>query len=457
MNSEAKLTMMREGKIPQTLLKLGLPTMVGMIVSALYSVVDAYFVGGLGDSQMGAISIVFPIVQLMIGLGMMFGSGAGASISRLLGKGDRDEADRTASTALLTALSAGAVAIAASLICLNGLLTTLGATQTMLPYAREYALIYIPGARFNIFNVCLNYLVGAEGRTKLNLSAMLLGCGLNIVLDPLFIYPLGMGVAGAAWATVAAQAVTFVMYLGYILARMGVLRCSLRLVTCSGTIYMETLSIGVPIFLYQVVASLSMALTNAAVKPYGDPAIAAMGAVVRIMTLGSYVVFGFLKGFQPFAGFNYGARQYARVRRAIRLCLVWSTAFCVAVAIALFAFSEPIVALFAKEGGEMVRIGVAALRANATAFVLFGYQMVYMTLFLAIGKAKQGGLLSISRQGLCFVPLILLLPRLFGLEGVIWTQPAADVLTAALTLAFAAGESKRLNALCAGAQSVRES
>lgn len=447
MNNREKLTMMQEGKVSSVLLKLGLPTMVGMIVSALYSVVDAYFVAGLGDSQMGAISIVFPIVQLMIGLGMTFGSGAGSYISRLLGKGENEQANRTASTALFSAIGVGAVAIIASLLFLNRFLTALGATPTMLPYAREYALIYIPGAILNIFNVCMNNLVIAEGRAKLNLTAMLLGCGLNVVLDPLFIYPLGLGVAGAAWATVVAQVITTAMYLTFLFKNKGVLRFSLRRFTFSGTIFKAILGVGVPIFLFQLVSSLSMAMTNAAAKPYGDSAIAAMGAVVRIMTLGTYVVFGFMKGFQPLAGYNYGAKQYGRVRQAIRLCLIWSTAFCTLTALAFFLFPSHIVALFSSEGGEMVRIGAAALRANAVIFPLFGVQMVFMSLFLAIGKAKQGGVLSISRQGLFFAPVMLLLPRLFGMNGVIWTQPRADALTVGLTLILAVQEMRKLKAL----------
>lgn len=447
MNNEEKLTMMRNGKASTVLLKLGLPTMIGMIVSALYSVVDGYFVGGLGDSQMGAISVVFPVVQIMIGLGMMFGSGAGSYISRLLGKGDKEQANRTASTTLLLAMVVGVVAIGVSMLFLDSILTALGATETMLPYAREYALIYIPGAILNIFNVCMNNIVISEGRAKLNLCAMLLGGGLNVILDPIFIYSLNMGVAGAAVATVIAQFVTTVMYLCYILSRKSNICFSIRKVSFSGIIIKSIISVGIPILMFQVIASVSTALTNAAAKPYGDAAIAAMGAVVRIMTLGTYVVFGFMKGFQPFVGYNYGANQYDRVRKAIRLCLIWSTVFCAVTAIAFAVFAEPIVTLFSKEAGEMVNIGAAALRANAAIFPLFGLQMVYMTLLLAIGKAGKGGVLSISRQGLFFVPLILILPGLFGINGIIFTQPVADVLAVILTLVFAIKETRNLKTL----------
>jgi len=439
--------MMREGQVASTLLNLGIPAMIGMIVSALYSVVDAYFVGSLGESQMGAISIVFPIVQFVIGLGMTFGSGAGSYIARLLGKEDIKQASKTASTSLFTAIWIGIIAIVIAMIYLDPLLTALGATSTMLPYAHEYAIIYIPGAILNIFNVCMNNIVIAEGKTKLNLIAMLVGCGLNILLDPIFIYFLHMGVTGAAIATVTAQALTTFMYLAYIILQKGVLCFSMRLFSCNKTILKEVLGVGVSIFMFQLVSSLSMALTNAMAKPFGDPAVAAMGAVVRIMTLGTYVVFGFMKGFQPFTGYNYGAKQYARVKKAINLCLLWSTIFCVLISIVFFFFPTYIVALFTTDSSEMIHIGSRVLKANALVFPFFGFEMVYMSLFLAIGKAKQGGILSICRQGLFFVPLILLLPHLFGIDGLIFSQPLADVFTILLTLILSVRETKQLNIL----------
>ena len=308
----------------------------------------------------------------------------------------------------------------------------------MLPYAREYAIIYIPGAILNIFNVCMNNLVVAEGRAKLNLAAMLIGCGLNAALDPVMIYGLGLGVAGASIATVISQALTTAMYLAYILMGKSVLHISIRNASLDPAIFKAIFSVGVPIMMFQSVSCLSMALTNAAAKPCGDAAIAAVGAVTRIMSLGSYVVFGFIKGFQPLVGYNYGARQYGRVCEAIRVSLVWSTLFCSMAAFVFYLFPESVVSIFSKEaGGAMVGIGVRALRASAVVFPVFGLQIVFMVLFLALGKAVRGGVLSISRQGLFFVPLILLLPRLFGLDGLIWVQPAAAALSAALTLTLA--------------------
>jgi putative MATE family efflux protein len=442
-----KLKMMGEEDIPKALLKLGLPTMIGMLVSALYSVVDAYFVGGLGTSQMGAVSIVFPIVQIIIGLGMTFGSGAASYIARLLGEKATEKANQTASTALLSSLSVGIVFIGIALCRLDPILRALGATETILPYARAYAVIFISGSILNIFNVTMNNLVTAEGAAKLTMVSMLLGGGLNIILDPIFIYPLGMGIQGAAVATVVSQAVTMVIYLWYIFGKKGYLRFSMRSFTFDRSIYAEIFKVGVPTLVFQLLSSAAMGLTNTAASDYGDAAVAAMGIVTRLMALGTYVVFGYMKGFQPVAGFNYGAQNYGRLQAAVRTSLQWATWFCGTAAALLIVFATPIIAAFSKNDPVVVAIGSKALRANSILLASFGFQMVYMALSLALGKGKEGGILSVSRQGLFFIPVILILPGLFGLNGVIYAQPLADLLTVLLTVFLAVKINKRIKVL----------
>ncbi len=447
MNNEEKIQMMRDEKIPKVLIKLGVPTMIGMMVSALYSVVDAYFVGWLGTSQVGAVSVVFPIVQLIVGLGMTFGSGAASYISRLLGQGKTDEANRTASTALFSSLFVGVVAIIAAMCCLDNLLIALGATDTALPHAREYAVIFVTGSILNIFNITMNNIITAEGRAKLTMLAMLIGGGLNIVLDPIFIIPLGFGIQGAAIATVISQAVTACMYLWFIIGKKGYLRFSPKLFTFSGKIYGEVFKVGIPIFVFQLLSSIALSLTNTAASAYGDSALAAAGVVSRIMTLGTYVVFGYMKGYQPVAGYNFGAKKYDRMNEATKISLIWATVFCAIAAVLMITIPQQIVSLFSENDTVMIDIGARMLRANGFIFPLFGFQMLYMSFFLALGRGKDGGILSISRQGLFFIPVILILPNLFGLDGIIWSQPAADALTVVLTAVFAVGMNKRLKVL----------
>ncbi len=437
MNSnDQKLKMMRDEKIPKLLLKMGVPTMIGMLVSALYSVVDAFFVGKLGTSQMGAVSIAFPIIQVIIGLGMTFGCGAASYIARLLGAGKNDQASRTASTALFTSLVVGVVAIAVSLCFLNPILIALGATKTILPYAREFAVIYITGSIFNIFIVTMNNIVISEGMAKISMISMVGSGVLNIILNPIFIFPLGLGIRGSALSSVVSQAAASIIYFWVIGCKKGCLRFSIKNIRLDGEIFKEIFKVGIPILIYQLLASISMAMTNSVASNYGDSAVAAFGIVLRIMTLGTYVVFGFMKGYQPVAGYNYGAKNYDRMNEATKISLEWSTVFCVIVAILFIAFPNQIVAQFSAHDTEVINIGGQALRASGILFILFGFEVVYMSLFLALGIGTQGWLLSISRQGLFFIPVILIMPHLFGIEGIIWAQPVADVFTVALTALF---------------------
>lgn len=445
MEKPTRIYLLQKADVASALLKVGIPTMIGMLISALYNAIDAYFVGGLGISQMGAVSVVFPIVQIVIGLGMMFGAGASSYISRLLGKGDSEQADRTASTALFSSIITGVVIIAGILIFLDPVLTSLGATETILPYARAYAKIYVAGSIINVFTVSMNNLLTAQGATKFTMIAMFTGSAANVILDPIMIYGMDLGIEGAAIATVISLCINMALYIGYIVKKQGVLRFSIKKITFSRKIYAEVLKIGIPVLMFQLLASVSMGLINTAAKPYGDYAVAAMGAVTRIMTVVTYVVFGFLKGFQPFAGYNYGAKQFGRLKKSIRLCLIWSTAFCVTAAAVLIIFSYQIVSLFGTDP-QMIELAGKALRLNAILFTTFGFQMVYASLYLAIGKSMVGSVLSLSRQGIFFLPLIFVLPHLFGLTGVISVQPAADLLTTIITIIFAV----RINRTFAG-------
>lgn len=431
-----RIYLLEEAGVASALLKLGIPTMVGMLISALYNAIDAYFVGGLGMSQMGAVSVVFPIVQIIIGLGMMFGAGASSYISRLLGKGANEQADKTASTSLFSGLLVGTIIIIGIMVFLDPVLTALGSTETILPYARAYAKIYVTGSIINVFTVMMNNLLTAQGATKFTMKAMLTGSIANVILDPIMIYGMDLGIEGAAIATVISLCINMALYIGYIAKKKGVLRFSVRNIAPSKTIYAEVLKIGIPVLLFQLLASTAMGSINTAAKPYGDFAVAAMGAVTRIMTVVTYVVFGFLKGFQPFAGYNYGAKKYERLKKSIRLCMIWSTVFCIVAAIVLFIFADPIVSLFGTDV-EMTGIAAKALRLNAVLFITFGFQMVYASLYLAIGKSLVGSVLSLSRQGIFFFPLVMVLPHIMGLTGVVWVQPMADLLTTILTIVFA--------------------
>ena len=433
-----KMELLGSAPIPNALMALGIPIMIGMLINALYNLVDAYFVGGLGETQMGAISIVFPLGQVVVGLGLMFGNGAASYLSRLLGRGDKGTAHKVASTALYSSVFIGAVIIILAAIFLKPILAMLGATDTIMPYALAYARIYVISSIFNVFNVTMNNIVTSEGAAKTTMCALLLGAVLNIGMDPVFIYTLDMGVAGAAIATAISQFVSTLVYLSYMLRKKSAITFRVREFALNGQMMTEILKIGVPTLTFQLLASLSIALVNRAAMDYGDAVIAGMGAVTRITSMGTLVVFGFLKGFQPIAGFSYGAKKFDRLREATKTSIRWSTIFCVAVGSLMALLSTQIISQFTDGNAEMISVGSKSLMANGLSFFLFGFYTVYSSLFLALGKGTAGFILGACRQGICFVPAILILPMACGINGILYAQPAADVLSAIITVFMAA-------------------
>ena len=446
MNSQSKkMELLGSTSIPKALLAMGIPTMIGMLVNAFYNLVDAYFVGGLGESQMGAISVVYPLGQVVVGLGLLFGNGAASYISRLLGRGDKENADKVASTALYSSVSVGAVIIIISMVFLHPILKLLGATDSILPYAATYAGIYIVSCIFNVFNVTMNNIVTSEGAAKTTMCALLTGAVLNIALDPLFIYVFDLGVAGAAIATAISQVVSTCVYLTYIFRKKSVFHFRVKDCTYTKETMSEIFKIGIPTLVFQILTSVSISLINNAAGDYGDSAIAGMGVVTRLISMGSLSVFGFIKGFQPIAGYSYGAKKFDRLREAIKTSILWSTVFCVIFGVILALFPTAIVSRFTKGDAEMIRIGAASLRANGISIMLFGFYTVYSSLFLALGKGREGFILGACRQGICFIPVILLLPMVWGLNGIMYAQPIADVLSAVITVFMAIPLHKKMN------------
>lgn len=432
-----KIQLLGSVPIPKALIALGLPTMTGMLINALYNLADTYFVGGLGTDQMGAVTLAFPLGQIIVGLGLLFGNGAAAYLSRLLGKGDKETGNRVASTALYSSVAIGAIAIIISLFFLKPILKQLGAIESVMPYALTYTTIYIAFSIFTVFNVTMNNIVSSEGAARTAMYALLCGAVLNVILDPILIYVCDLGVAGAAIATALSQVLSTIIYLIYIFRKKSIFTFRIHEYHPSDGVMKEILKVGIPTMLFQILTSFSIAMINHTATEYGKSALAAMGPVTKIMTVGTLIVYGFLKGFQPIAGFSYGARKYDRLHEAIRIAILWSTAFCVIYGLIAIIFSRNIIALFTKSDLEMIHIGSKALRANGLSFMFFGFYTVYSFLFLVMGKAKEGAFLGACRQGICFLPCILILPALLNLDGILIAQPVADVLAAIITVFMA--------------------
>lgn len=298
------------------------------------------------------------------------------------------------------------------MIFLNPILKLLGATESILPYAVTYTSIYIISSIFNVFNVTMNNIVTSEGCAKTTMFALMAGAILNVILDPVFIYTLDLGIGGAAIATVISQVVSTFVYLFYIFSRKS--NFSFRFQDCyfAKSILAEIFKIGVPTLIFQLLTSLSIALISgiAKTKGYGDSVIAAMGDVTRIVSMGSLMVFGFIKGFQPIAGYNYGAGKFDRLYAAIKTTIIWSTIFCVLYGFLIAVFSGEIISQFTKNDTVLITTGQKALTAYGISFFLFGFYTVYSSLFLALGKAKEGFILGTCRQESALYLLLGFLP-----------------------------------------------
>lgn len=440
-----KIELLDSAPITKALLVMGIPTMIGMLINALYNIVDAYFISGLGNSQMGAISVIYPLGQVIVGLGLLFGNGAGSYISRLLGQKNKDKANNTASTAVYGSLLVGSFIIIISLLFLKPLLIFLGATDSILPYAIVYSRIYILSCIFNIFNVTMNNIVTSEGSAKTTMFALLIGAFSNIILDPIFIYKFNMGVSGAAIATAISQIITTSIYLNYIKKNKSIFNFKIRDCKFSKDILSEIFKIGVPTLIFQLFTSISISLVNNASSIYGDSVIAGMGIVNRLVSIGSLTVFGFIKGFQPIAGYNYGAKNFSRLKESIKISIIWSTIFCIITGLIFIIFNKNIVSLFSNGNTMMINISSKALRANGFTFMFFGFYTVYSSLFLALGKGKEGFFLGACRQGICFIPIILIFPHILGIDGILYSQPIADIISVVITVLMALALNKNIN------------
>lgn len=442
MNS-SKIKIMSEENVAKALFKLGMPMVVSMLIMALYNVVDTYFVSGLGKHSVAAVSVAFPISLIFSGIGLTFGAGAGSYISRLLGGEKKKEADIVATVAMFTSVIIGAITGMTLLFLLTDVLKFMGAIPSIIEIAKKYAIIFIISTMVSTANVTAGNLAVAQGAAKVSLKAMIIGSVLNMVLDPIFIYGLNLGVNGAAIATLISQVVTLFIYIIYFKSEKSYIK--LRISNFKPTInaYKEILKVGISMFLLQIFSSISMSKISSSASLYGEDAIAAMGIVLRIVTLGTNVVFGYMKGLQPLAGFNYGAKNYKRLNEAIRCCIKYINLFCLVWTILLYIFAPNILSIFGT-GESVLKIAVPALRAGVIMFITFGFQFTYSTLYLSMGKALAGGFLSICRQGIIFLPIILLLPKIFGLNGVIYSQAVADLITTIITIPFAIDVRKKL-------------
>jgi putative MATE family efflux protein len=432
--------------IGSLLLRLSLPAMVGMLVQASYNIVDAFFIGwGVGPMGLAGTAVAFPLHFFVMGIATMGGVGAASLVSRSLGAGDVERADRALGTLVTLALVTGVSAAALGRIFLPQLLLLLGASPEIFPYARTYIGIILFGIPFHVLGVGLNNAVRAEGNARVAMFTMLISAGVNTVLDPLFIFGFGWGIAGAAWATVIAQALVVAWLGNYVFSGRSALKLKAEHLVPRVDIIRQITAVGASEFARLTASGFTATIVIHSLGRFGSPlAVAAYGVISRILSVFFMPMMGISQGLQPILGYNYGAELWGRAHRAIRLSVAAATVISTAGFLVLLLFPGSIFGVFTADP-ELRAIGARSLRYMTLGLAFVGFQVIGSTIFQALGKGAPALFLSMSRQVLLFLPLVIVLPRLLGLPGVWLAFPAADILSALVTFGFF---SRQMRELC---------
>ena len=422
---QQKFDRMTKTPIPRLIGELAVPTIISMLVTSFYNMADTFFVGKINTSATAAVGIVFPLMAMIQAFGFFCGHGSGNYISRQLGAHNFEDASKMSATGFVTAFVLGLGILVVGFLFTDPLLHIMGSTETILPYARSYMRIILIGAPYMTASLVLNNQLRFQGSAFYSMIGITTGAVLNIGLDPLFIFVLDMGVAGAALATIISQFVSFCLLIAGTF-RGGNLRLNLRDFSPSLKYYQNIVKGGAPSLFRQGLGSFATVCLNLMAGPYGDAAIAAMSIVTRISQFAASVVIGFGQGFQPVCGFNYGAKLFKRVQEGFWFCVKFCTSVLLVAAVCGWIFSPNLIGIFLKTDPLVIEYGSQALRLQALTFPLVGWMTIANMMLQTIGKTVKASLLAMSRQFLFFVPVILTLPGFLGILGVQLSQPIAD-------------------------------
>lgn len=422
---QQKFDRMTKTPIPRLIGELAVPTIISMLITSFYNMADTFFVGKINTSATAAVGIVFPLMAMIQAFGFFCGHGSGNYISRQLGAHNFEDASKMSATGFVTAFVLGLGILVVGFLFTDPLLHIMGSTETILPYARSYMRIILIGAPYMTASLVLNNQLRFQGSAFYSMIGITTGAVLNIGLDPLFIFVLDMGVAGAALATIISQFVSFCLLIAGTF-RGGNLRLNLKDFSPSLKYYQNIVKGGAPSLFRQGLGSFATVCLNLMAGPYGDAAIAAMSIVTRISQFAASVVIGFGQGFQPVCGFNYGAKLFKRVQEGFWFCVKFCTSVLLVAAVCGWIFSPNLIGIFLKTDPLVIEYGSQALRLQALTFPLVGWITIANMMLQTIGKTVKASLLAMSRQFLFFVPVILTLPGFLGILGVQLSQPIAD-------------------------------
>jgi putative MATE family efflux protein len=425
---------MERAPVSQAVIRLALPMMAAMIAQTIYNMTDMFFIGQTGDPNMIAgVSLVFPLFMLSQALGNIFATGGSSYISRMLGVKNHLEARKTGAVSFYLSMASSLLFTVVLWCFKTPILNLIGASENTLVHAEGYFSIialFIPVA---VTSTLFSALMRSEGAADKAMLLQLVGIVINIILDPIFILVLGWGTRGAAWATILGQLASFFYGIGYVCSGKSTLSIGIKDVRPNRTMLKELFFIGIPAGVSNLLMSLTNILSNRIAAGYGDHVVAGSGVQMRIASLCFMLVFALTMGYQPFAGFNYGAKNFGRLRKGFNMTILLSTILCGAGCLLLFIFGDFFIRFFINDG-KTIEAGAAMLRVFIAGLLFLGIQATLTTTFQALGRPVEAMLVTLGRQLLFYVPLLFILNGLFGFNGFILALPAADVFTALLAL-----------------------
>lgn len=441
---DAKYRKMTETPVEALICGLAVPTIISNLITTFYNMADTFFIGMSNTSASGAVGISFSVMAVIQAIGFFFGQGSGNNISKELGRQQESRAKKLAATGFFSALIFGFIFMIVGLIFLEELCLLLGATPTILPYAMDYLKYILIGAPYMAASLVLNNQLRFEGSAVYGMIGLVSGAFLNIILDPILIFVVGMGISGAALATIISQFVSFCLLL-WGLSRDGNVHIHLKHFTPTLEYYKIIATGGFPSLCRQSISGISVACLNNAARPYGDAAIAAMAIVSRIVNFTNSLLIGFGQGFQPVCGFNYGARLYSRVKRGFWFCVKVGTCFLLVLSVLEFAGASTFISIFRRDDAEVIAIGSKALRFQCLTLFLNGWVMISNMMMQTTGKVFRASFLGLARQGIFLIPAVFILPSFLGITGIQVAQPIADLIAFTCSLFLQIGLLRQLN------------
>lgn len=443
-SQEQRRTMMINEPISRIIPKMAIPTIVAFLINSVYSLADTYFVSSLGTNATAAVSVNASLDQLIMMCGSLLAVGANSYIARLLGEGKEEKTSKVLSTAFFSAFGIGAVLMVVGITFMHPMVRLLGATPTCEQYAIDYATYVLYAAPFMAANFVMNQCLRSEGSATLSMVGMGFGGILNCVLDPIFIFGLNMGVAGASLATAISKWVSFGILIFPYLTRRSLLRLSIRNFCPNRDIISNVVSVGSSSMFRSGLSVVSAILLNSIAGSISDSVLAAVGVCNKVMMFPFSIILGFGSGFQPVAGFNWGAKRFDRVRESYRFCSIVALVGTVIMGVLVGFFADTFVVMFAGSDQQMRTIGVLCMVSQCIALPIHGWVAVVNMLCAGLGNAKGALALSTARQGSCFLPILYPLAWLFGAYGIACVQAVADVLSLILAVPIIRGMKKRI-------------